>query len=79
MDNVEEKVISIIAEQLARPKSEVTLASSLEEDLGADSLDKVEMSMSIEDAFENLVIPDDEFENIETVRDLVDYIEEHSK
>jgi len=75
--SVEDKVKSIIAEQLGVEASEVTEAASFTDDLGADSLDIVELVMAFEEEF-GLEIPDEDAEKIVKVRDAVDYIEEHA-
>jgi acyl carrier protein len=72
-----EKLKSILAEQFDAEEDSITAETSLTEDLEADSLDVVDLLMSIEDEFE-VEIPDDEVENIKTVGDIVDYIESHS-
>lgn len=69
-----EKIRAILAEQLDVAEDEITMESSIAEDLGADSLDVVDLIMSIEDEF-NLEVPDTEVENIKTVGDVVNYIE----
>jgi acyl carrier protein len=76
--NVEQKVKSIIAEQLGVGEDEIKPASSFIEDLGADSLDIVELVMAMEEEFE-VEIPDEEAENIKTVQDAVNYINTHKK
>jgi len=76
--NVEAKVKSIIAEQLGVAEDEIKGASSFIEDLGADSLDIVELVMAMEEEFE-VEIPDEEAENIKTVQDAVNYITNHKK
>ena len=68
-----EKVKSILSEQLDIAQSDITLESQIAEDLGADSLDVVDLLMSLEDEFE-VEIPDEEIENIKTVGDLVNFI-----
>jgi acyl carrier protein len=73
-----EKVKQIIAEQLGVEEADVTSSASFVDDLGADSLDTVELVMALEEAFD-LEIPDDAAEKIRTVQDAVDYIEKHSK
>jgi len=73
-----EKVKQIIAEQLGVEEDEVTPSSSFIDDLGADSLDTVELVMALEENFD-LEIPDEAAEKIRTVQDAVDYIEKHSK
>jgi acyl carrier protein len=75
---VEEKVKQIIVEQLQVDEAEVTPNASFQEDLGADSLDVVELVMQFEEAFD-LEIPDEDAEKIKTVKDAVDYIEKNSK
>lgn len=70
---LEEKVTKIIAEQLNIEESEITKEASFEEDLGADSLDVVELVMALEEAF-NINIPDDDAEKIRNVGDAVTYI-----
>ncbi|GJQ58049.1 MAG: acyl carrier protein [Candidatus Scalindua sp.] len=74
--SVEERVKEIIKKQMDISKEQVTLATSFVNDLGADSLDTVELVMEFEDAF-NINIPDEEAEKIQTVGDAVKYIEEH--
>ena len=69
-----EKVKVILAEQFDVEEDTITMDTNLEEDLSADSLDVVELLMSIEDVFE-IEIPDEEIENIRTVAELVSYIE----
>jgi acyl carrier protein len=76
--NVEQKVKSIIAEQLGVGEDEIKAASSFIEDLGADSLDIVELVMAMEEEFE-VEIPDEEAENIKTVSDAINYINAHKK
>ena len=75
---VEEKVKAIIVEKLGVEESEVTREASFTNDLGADSLDTVELIMEFEKAF-NITIPDDAAEEISTVGDAVKYIEEKLK
>ncbi|MDI6800685.1 MAG: acyl carrier protein [Thermodesulfovibrionales bacterium] len=70
---VEEKVKEIISKQLGVDQSEVTPEASFVEDLGADSLDTVELVMAFEEAF-NIEIPDEDAEKIAKVKDAVDYI-----
>ncbi len=69
-----EKVKLILAEQLEVNAADLTLETNIAKDLGADSLDVVDLLMSIEDEFE-IEIPDEEIENIRTIGELVDYIE----
>ena len=75
-DQVVQKVQDIIAESLGVKKSEVVPAASFIDDLNADSLDIVELVMTIEKDFD-IEIPDDEAERIRTVQDAVDYIKAH--
>ena len=72
-----EKVKAILAEQFDVEEDKVTADTDLQEDLGADSLDVVDLLMSIEDEF-GVEVPDDEIENIKTVGSLVSYIEENA-
>ncbi len=73
-----EDVQAIIAKNLSIDKEKVTLTANLADDLGADSLDAVEIIMDLEDRF-NISIADEATENIKTVQDLVDYIEKSQK
>ncbi len=77
MDNIEERVIKIIADQLGIKEDEITGASSFIDDLGADSLDTVELIMKLEEEF-GCEIPDDDAEKIATVQDAVNYVEKAS-
>ena len=72
-----EKIKEILAEQLDANADEMTMETKIAEELGADSLDVVELLMSIEDEFE-VEIPDEEIENIKTVGEIVAYIEANS-
>ena len=72
-----EKVKAILAEQFDVEEDKITADTDLQEDLVADSLDVVDLLMSIEDEFE-VEVPDEEIENIKTVGSLVSYIEAHS-
>lgn len=76
--NIEAKVKSIIADQLGVSEDEIKLESSFIEDLGADSLDIVELVMAMEEEFE-IEIPDEEAENIKAVGDAINYITTHKK
>lgn len=78
MPSVEEKVKQIIVEQLGVDEAEVTPTAHFIDDLGADSLDIVELVMTFEEAFE-IEIPDEEAEKIQTVKDAVEYIQGHAK
>ena len=71
-----EKVKAMLSEQFDVEEDTITADSTLTDDLGADSLDVVDLLMSIEDEFE-VEIPDTEVENVKTVGDLVSYIENH--
>jgi len=77
MPSVEERVKQIIVEQLGVDEAEVTPTASFVDDLGADSLDTVELVMAFEEAF-GIEIPDEDAEKIATVKDAVSYIEKHS-
>ena len=72
-----EKVKAILAEQFDADDDKITADTDLQEDLGADSLDVVDLLMSIEDEFD-VEVPDEEIENIKTVGALVSYIEANS-
>ena len=74
----EDKVKQIIVEQLGVDEGEVTATASFVDDLGADSLDTVELVMAFEEAFE-IEIPDEDAEKIRTVKDAIEYIEKHAK
>ena len=76
--SVEAKVKSIIAEQLGVGEDEIKAESAFIEDLGADSLDIVELVMALEEEFET-EIPDEEAEKITTVQQAIDYIKAHAK
>ena len=76
--NVRDRVIEIICEQMGQSKEKVNEETSFINDLGADSLDTVELVMELEDEFD-LSIPDEEAEKIKTVGDAIGYIEEHMK
>ncbi len=76
-DEIEEKVIEIVSEQMGVDKSEITRETSFVNDLNADSLDTVELVMEFEDEFE-MSIPDEEAEKIQTVGQAIDYIKEHA-
>ena len=76
--NIEAKVKSIIADQLGVAEDEIKMESSFIEDLGADSLDIVELVMAMEEEFE-VEIPDEEPENIKSVVDAINYIKTNKK
>ncbi len=75
--NVEKKVIEIIIDQLGINEKEVTLKASFIDDLGADSLDTVELVMAFEEEFD-IEIPDEAAEKILAVKDAVKYVEQHT-
>jgi acyl carrier protein len=75
LENLEEKVINIVSEQLNVAKDEITLSSNYLDDLKADSLDLVELVMEFEDEF-GITVPDEDYEKIRTVGDSIAYIKE---
>jgi acyl carrier protein len=80
MENIEQRVKKIVAEQLGVNESEIKIESSFVDDLGADSLslDTVELVMALEEEFE-CEIPDEEAEKITTVQQAIDYVNAHLK
>ena len=76
MASIEDRVRKIIAEQLDQDESEIVPEANFIEDLGADSLDLVELVMHMEDEFD-VEIPDDDAENIRLVQDAINYIQQH--
>ena len=76
MSNIQERVKKIIIEQLGVSEDEVLEDASFVDDLGADSLDTVELVMALEEEFE-CEIPDEEAENITTVKQAMDYVKDH--
>lgn len=78
MSEIAKRVKSIIVDKLGVEESEVTETASFTNDLGADSLDTVELIMEFEKEF-NISIPDDQAEKISTVGDAITYVEEHAK
>ena len=70
---MEEKIIELIADKLCKKKEQITLNSRLVEDLGADSLDVVELIMAFEDEF-GVSLPDEDVANMKTISDIVEYI-----
>ena len=76
MSEIKEKVVSIIVDKLGVDEAEVTTEASFTNDLGADSLDTVELIMEFEKEF-SIAIPDDQAEKIQTVGDAISYIEEN--
>ena len=78
MSTIEERVKKIVVEQLGVKEEEVTTSASFVDDLGADSLDTVELVMALEDEFE-MEIPDEQAEKITTVKQAIDYATAHVK
>lgn len=78
MSEISSKVVEIIKDRLNVAEKDIELTSSFANDLGADSLDTVELIMEFEKAF-NLTIPDADAESIKTVGDAISYIESHQK
>jgi acyl carrier protein len=78
MASADEKVKQIIVEQLGVDEAEVTASASFQDDLGADSLDIVELVMAFEEAFD-VEIPDEDAEKIKTVKDAIDYVNSQAK
>ena len=76
--SVQDRVIEIVSEQMGVAKDQVTSETSFVNDLGADSLDTVELVMEFEEEFD-ITIPDEEAEKIQTVGQAIQYIEEHTK
>ena len=74
MSSIEERVKKIVAQQLGVKEEDIQNSASFVEDLGADSLDTVELVMALEEEFET-EIPDEDAENIRTVQDILDYLE----
>jgi len=72
MSDIEQRVKKIVAEQLGVPEADIKIESSFVDDLGADSLDTVELVMALEDEFE-MEIPDEQAEKITTVQQAIDY------
>ena len=78
MDNIEGRVRKIVAEQLGVAEADVKNESSFVDDLGADSLDNVELVMALEEEFD-CEIPDEEAEKITTVQQAIDYVQKNAK
>ena len=77
-ENIEARVKKVVAEQLSINEADIKNESAFIEDLGADSLETVELVMALEDAF-GIEIPDSEQEKLRTVQQAIDYIKEHQK
>lgn len=78
MSTAEERVRKIVIEQLGVTEDQATNSASFVDDLGADSLDTVELVMALEEEFE-CEIPDEEAENITTIQQAIDYVNAHSE
>ena len=78
MENIEQRVRKIVAEQLGVNEADIKNESSFVDDLGADSLDTVELVMALEEEFE-CEIPDDEAQKITNVQQAIDYVTNHKK
>ncbi len=78
MENIEQRVRKIVAEQLGVNEADIKNESSFVDDLGADSLDTVDLVMALEEEFE-CEIPDDEAEKITNVQQAIDYVVNHKK
>jgi len=76
MTEIEQRLVDIIVDQLGVKKEEVVPAASFVDDLGADSLDTVELVMALEEEFD-VEIPDDEAAKIRTVQQALDYVQQH--
>ena len=76
-DSIRDRVLKVIDKQLNKDTSQIKPTDRFIEDLDADSLDRVELVMALEDEFENHEIPDKEAEKIKTVQDAISYAEEH--
>ena len=74
---IAERIIEIVAEKMDKPKEEISAEKSFVNDLGADSLDTVELMMDIEDEFD-LSIPEEEAQKITTIGDAIKYVQEHA-
>ena len=76
MSEIADRIMEIVAEKMDKPKEEISPEKSFVNDLGADSLDTVELMMDIEDEFD-LSIPEEEAQKIETIGHAIKYVEEH--
>jgi len=76
MDDIEARVRQIMVEQLGVSEDELTPNADIEQDLGADSLDRVQLTMALEEAF-GIEIPDEDAEKIRTVQQVIDYVKTH--
>ena len=76
MSDIADRVMDIVAEKMGKPREEIAPEKSFVNDLGADSLDTVELMMDIEDEFD-LSIPEEEAQKIVTIGDAIKYVEEH--
>ncbi len=73
---MKEQLIKLIAEELSVPEEKVTLEANIQDDLGADSLDAIQLIMTIENEFD-ITVPEEEAENLKVVKDVLKYIEEN--
>lgn len=78
MNNFEERIKRIIAEDIIRTENEIKCSDNLEDDLCMDSLDKVEFAMALEEEF-CMELPDEDGEKLKTVQDVIDYVEKVKK
>ncbi|WP_218813298.1 acyl carrier protein [Rickettsiella endosymbiont of Dermanyssus gallinae] len=78
MSTIEERVKKVVIEQLDIPEADATMEASFVDDLGADSLDTVELVMALEEEFDT-EIPDEDAEKIRTIQQAVDYVKAHEK
>ena len=75
-ESIEERVVRIVCNQMGTTQDKVTKETSFVNDLGADSLDTVELVMDLEEVF-NITIPEEDQEKLRTVQDAIDYLEKH--
>jgi len=71
-----EQIIDIVSKQLKSDAEQITPDTNIMEDLGADSLDIVELLMSVEEAF-GVAVPDEDVQGLKTIKDIADYVESH--